>query len=317
MGEDGLFEVLALQEEAQGRWSEVRYPAVDKRDLREAASQNPIAVPESFLQLEVPKQNPLGAVLSINGKELVTHHFGRPSPKLVEKEKSAVAFKVNRERSLVTANVGHTVLSHFVSGTVQAVTMDAERSKHSWMVSLGPFAEHKVEIVKKHTVGKILTLLVDGEVFVESSGADIGCKGHEWKCSFRFVGEKVLDFEVYKTNKDGIPLDSTDHVEERRKYQHECVVSVANDWDLSQAEFFIDGTHFNELPMKLESHEEANLELDPRAMKQSYGIAVPYKVDETAPTGLVVLAAGFSTEAARNYCPLFASCYDANTVARD
>merc|ERR1712176_711516 len=105
--------------------------------------------------------------------ELVTHHFGRPSPKPVAEgqEKPSVAFKVNEEHTLVTANVGHSILSDFVSGNVQVFSMEAERSRHSWTLSLGPFAEHKVEIVRKHHIGKILTLLVDGEVFVESSGS--------------------------------------------------------------------------------------------------------------------------------------------------
>jgi len=319
--EDGLFEVLAKHQDELGGWSEVRYPAVDKKDLREAASQKPIAVPENFLQLEVPKQNPLGAVLSMNGGELVTHHFGKPSPKPLPEgqEKPMVTFKVNKERSLVTANVGHTVLSQFGSGAPQAVTMDAERLRHSWTISLGPFAEHKIEIAKKHTMGKILTLSVDDGIFVECSGADIGSTGHSWECKFKFIGEEVMDFEVYKTNKDGNPLDSTDHVEERRKYVKECIVSVPNDHDLTQARLIVDGFHFNELPMKIgqSTPHEAKLELDPRAMMQSYGITVPYKVDESAPTGFSVMVAGFSGDTARNYCPLFSSCYDSKSVVRD
>jgi len=162
----------------------------------------------------------------------------------------------------------------------------------SWTVQLGPFAEHSVKIVKNYTLGKIITLMVDDEVFVESSAADIGCRGNEWQCNFHFVGEKILDFKVFKTNTDGAALDETDHVVEKRKYFHECSVIVPNDWDLSKARFLIDGMDFRTLPVKPDSgnYHESTLCMDPLAMQTSYGITVPYKVDHAAPTGISYLA---------------------------
>merc|ERR1712224_989208 len=76
---DGFFEVLAQQADAQGYVRLVTYPAIDKADLREASTRRPLVVPECCLLLHVPKQDPLQAVLSVNG-DPVTHHFGRPSP---------------------------------------------------------------------------------------------------------------------------------------------------------------------------------------------------------------------------------------------
>jgi len=300
----------------------MKYPAVSKMDLREAMTKNPLSVPESFLQLEVPKQDPLAAVLSVNGTDHVTHHFGRPSPPPAPagEQPQIASFKVNKDRTSVTANFGHSVLAHFVSGEVQAISSDVERLRHAWKIQVGPFATHTIEIVKKYTVGKILTLLVDGEVLVDASAADLGCQDQTWECAFRFIGERVIDFEVFHTNKDGVPLDTTDHVQERRKYTHECRVIVdLKEWDLRTAKLVVDDSYFNELAQVRELHSEPPLSMDPRALTQSYGIAVPYKVDPLAPSGLALLASSVMKTAGSPDATsgLFAMCCNAHTVVPD
>jgi len=297
--QDGHFEVCAQEPDATGRIVEVKYPAVHKNQLREAASGKPLAVPENRLVLQVPKQDPLHAVLSMDNGDLVTHHFGRPSPAPSSAQQTPeIALKVSKDRNVVTANVGHQVLSHFVSGEVQAKTFEVDRLRHSWTVQLGPFAEHTVEIVKRHTLGKIVTLLVDGDVLVESSAADIGCEANEWQCKFRFIGERVLDFEVYKTNAEGAVLEGTGSVKERRKYVHECYVTIPNDWDFSTARLCVDGTHFPELPVVAQSYKEPALTISPLSLLQSYGIATPYMVDHEAPGTVMMLATQFFGKAA-------------------
>lgn len=287
-GSDGYFEVLAQQIDAQGCPRLVKYPAIDKACLREASSKRPLMVPERSLLLHVPKEDPLKAVLSIDG-EPVSHHLGRPSP-CFQLEKPEIKLQVSRDRKAVTTDVGHSVLSQFVSGEVCSVKSELDRLAHSWTFKCGALAEHTVKILKKHTLSKIFTLMVDGEVFVESSAEDIDSKDNEWQCQFQFVGEKVLDFEVFKTNKDGYALDEIDHVKERRKYLHKCWVIVPNDWDLSTAQFIIDGTDFRQLRVLPQSHrEEQALRMEPQVMSQSYGITVPYKVDQTAPSGMVCI----------------------------
>jgi hypothetical protein len=44
--DDGLFEVIALEPDARGGMSEVKYPAVEKSQLRDAATHKPLPVPE-------------------------------------------------------------------------------------------------------------------------------------------------------------------------------------------------------------------------------------------------------------------------------
>merc|ERR1711988_756664 len=289
---DGFFEVVAQQIDARGCLRTVTYPAVERADLREASSKRPLAVPECSLMLHVPQHDPLKAVLSVDGEPL-THHFGRPSPSpcgLLTTAKPKINLQVSRDRKAVTANVGHGALSHLVSGDVCSVNSKVERLSHSWTVRCGPFAEHTIKIVKNYTLGKIVTLTLDDKVFVESSAADIGCHGSEWQCNFQLVGEHVLDFEVFKTNRDGFALEETDHVVEKRKYVHKCSVIVPNDRDLSTAQLFVNGSNFRELRVMSESvREEPSLCMDPMVMTQSYGITVPYKVDHSAPSGIVCL----------------------------
>jgi len=178
-------------------------------------------------------------------------------------------------------------LANFASGEVQSIASDVERLQRKWIFQLGPFAQHTVEITKKYTLGKIITLLVDGEILVESTAAEIGCGCSEWQCTFTFFGERVMDFEVFKTNKDGSTLDETDHVKHRCRYMHECRVMLPNDWDLSSAKLLIDERQFTELPVKVPEREERTVAMDPVALHHTYGITTPYKVDHTAPDDLV------------------------------
>merc|ERR1712232_1061834 len=205
-----------------------------------------------------------------------------------------------------------------------AVSSDcSERLRHAWTIQIGPFAEHKIEIVKKHTVGKILTLLVDGEVLVDACAADLGSHDQTWDCSFRFIGERVMDFEVYQTNQDGVPLDATDHVQERRKYTHECRVIVdLHEWDLRTAKLWVDDCYYNELPIQRELYSEPPLSMDPRALTTSYGVAVPYKVDPLAPAGFDLFAktvlknAGSAKDASAGIFAMFGGIFcNANSVA--
>lgn len=199
-------------------------------------------------------------------------------------------FKVSKDRCLVTCDVSHNVLASFVSGKAQAITNDVQRFRRMWNFQFGPFAQHTVEITKNYTLGKVITLLVDGEILVEATAATLGCENSEWQCSFKFFGEHVMDFEVFKTNADGIALDGVDHVKHRCKYTHECKVVLPNDLDFSSAKLFIDSMHFAELPVKAPEREEPPVAMDTFALHHRYGITTPYKVDHSAPSGLMAFA---------------------------
>merc|ERR1712151_1020442 len=64
----------------------------------------------------------------------------------------------------------------------------------------------------------------DDDVLVDASAEDIGCAGTAWECKFCLVGEKVMNFDVYETNLDGVPLETRGTVLKRETYSHQCTV---------------------------------------------------------------------------------------------
>jgi hypothetical protein len=287
---DGYFEVTVLQPDAYGCPKTVKYPAVCSVDLREAETGTALVVPEGRLTLHVPKQHPGRAMLSLDG-ESVVHHLGKPSPSCSSLQKQSIDLRVSRDRSTVSADVGRSVLSWYASGEVCAVESDVadlDRLCRSWTVQLGPFAQHTVQVLRNDNAGRAITVMVDGDILLEAEAADIGCSGEEWQCSFQIRGEKCIDFEVFKTDKDAFSLDDTDHVVDWKSYVHRCTVKVSNESDLRQTELYIDGKDFRELPMKSPSYlHEPPLSMSPTAFLESYGITVPHKVDASAPSGMV------------------------------
>jgi len=236
----------------------------------------------SSLKLHVPKQDPSRAVLSMDGE---TVSFGKPSPPHLDNEdKPKIRLQLSKDRSIVQANVGHSILSHFMSGEVRADTSRLGKLMRSWTVELGPFANHTITVSKNYTFGKIITLVVDGEVFVESNSADLGFNGDGWECHFSFIGERLLDFESFHTDKAGGALNETSHREERRKYVHKCCVAVPKDFNFGTARFFVDGIDFDLLPVMADSRPQLPLAVIPETLQEVYGITVPGREDRRRST---------------------------------
>jgi hypothetical protein len=288
--EDGLFELLALMPDSFGVMKEVCYPAVRAADIREAATGREFQVPQSTLTLEVPANDPTHATLSVDSHDLITHHFARATPPPSVGPKT-INIEVSKDRENAKVDVGHSILAHYLSNEVRAVAQTAEKRKCSWTVQVGPFAEHTIQVESKMT-SRIITLIVDGEKFVEASAEDIDCTGDHWECTFRFVGEKCLNFNVPETNSDGFVLDSRAVVERRARYVHECHLRLMDESNLARAELSIDGVDFRHLPLKREERTEEQLHVSTQAFQMTYGIPVPFKVNEEASSGVSALFGG-------------------------
>mmetsp|Transcript_118711 Transcript_118711/g.221899 ORF Transcript_118711/g.221899 Transcript_118711/m.221899 type:complete len:505 (+) Transcript_118711:59-1573(+) len=310
---DGFFEVLATKPDAlSGRITEEFYPAVSKRDLREAATKQPFEAPERTLVLMVPKLDPLqGATLRVDGGEFVTHYFGRPTPQSGSGfKKPVLQLQVTKDRRKVTANVGHMALMNTLKGEARAVQVIPTRpgklvgcGSKLWTIQIGQ-AEHKIQIERRWKACKVVTLSVDGEILVEAAGEDLGCDHGMWECSFRFVGEPTLEFEVYETNPDGYPLDSKGSVLQRRSFTRHCVVTIPNLSDLSAATLVVDNVHFRDLPPRMDVRNDGLVEMTPQAMSTQYGIVVPFKVNRTAPTAMNNVAQFFNISTGQNGYPM-------------
>lgn len=286
--DDGRFEALVEMPSGMGGTNHVNFDAVKPMDIRELQSKNKLQLPERFLLLEVPAADPLQATLMIDGSDLVTHHFARPTPAPSGTPvRSKIHCKVDKERKKVVADVGHVALSRFLSMEPRAVKSEPGMLRHAWIVQIGPWAQHRIEIEKKHKRSKAVTVSVDGEVLVEAAPEDIECLGENFDCRFNFRGQHCIDYEVYETNKDGETLPTKAVVAQKTKFEVEVVLEMPDDRNLYTAEIWVNKVNFKSLPPVSEEHPEENLAMDVQAMQMSFGLAVPYKVNQEAPSGLM------------------------------
>jgi len=298
--EDGNFKVVAWMPNNEGDLREVEFPAVKQESLREAQGQKrPVVTPLRSLVLQVPMADPKNSTLTVDGSTLMTHFFARPTP-APSKEPGLTGlltptrtlFRVSRDGSQVTCELGHNLLSHFLSGQVKHLDQDSTKERRSWRIKIGPFATHEIVLERKYMFNKAISLMVDGELLVESTAEDLESPEGLWQCNFQFCGEKFLDWEVYEKSPSGSTLYTQAVVSEKRPYSHECVVSFpveeafASSIDLSVATLVIDKTEYLELPQALEVVEEQNLVLDVEALKGSYSLSVPTKVNTAPPSML-------------------------------
>lgn len=292
--DDGTFRAMVYMPDGSGGEKEVYYPLVQKDNLRERATRKPLVIPERALVLTVPVQDPLHATLQVD-QELCTHFFARPTPPPakppLKANKNRITLQVNQDRTEVSADVGYSTFGHFLDGEVRAVKADATRTRHIWAIQVGPFAEHVIELAKNIKSNKVYVLTVDSEVLVEAAAEDIESREDWWECQFRLMGEKFLDWDVYETDPDGNALDSKGVVSQKTKYSHELIVSfTASDANLGRAKLHIDNVDFTELPQMRDLRDRDKLvRCPPEALRGTYNLLTPYKVNDQEPDGFAAL----------------------------
>lgn len=282
---DGNFEVACYVPDGMSGEREVYFPAVPAADLREAATQRPVRVPERALCLEVPQEDPVkGATLKVDG-EFITHYFARPSPSTEQAAsiRNKVIMKVDKNRTQVVADIGNNMLQQYLNVIAQQVSWQPQKLRTSWRIGIGPWAEHTIEVEKKYKSSKVVTLTVDGATLVESAAEDIDVEG-AWRCEWNFNFSTRIDFQLYETNRDAVPLDSTATVTQVNKCAHRLAVVIpTEERDLSKAQLYVNDVEFKALERKLEPHPESDLRVDPEVIWGMYRIKVPYQVNLEAP----------------------------------
>mmetsp|Transcript_7234 Transcript_7234/g.15774 ORF Transcript_7234/g.15774 Transcript_7234/m.15774 type:complete len:488 (-) Transcript_7234:125-1588(-) len=294
---DGNFEALVDMPGDGGKVRKTTIPLLKQEQIREANTKKPIVVPKSELVLQVPASDPLKGTLTVDGTDLLTSYFARPTPCRMRKEPGSEVFsmlsenpeltlKVDKNRESVSVPGGHTLLQDWLTGEAKLVEQSGDRSRRSWKIELGPYGQsavHEVVIEKKWKKSKIVTLSIDGMPLVEAAAEDFRHRvaSAGWTCDFRFVGEKILSFQVHETDSNGRPFDSTDTISRRIKYAHSCQVSLENLSDFSDASLRVDGRNFRELrPRSDTDFHEKPLIITPQVLYSSYDIEVPYKTRE-------------------------------------
>jgi len=310
--EDGLFEALVTLPAESASSSVIRdvlgedlrstkdvyFPAVNKNDIREVSSKQPLHVSQPSLFLGVPQRDPLAATLTVDGRQAF-EFLARPTPgEQCGKERRVVSFTVSDDRQYVSSNVGHSVLSHFLSSEARSVSSELGTHSHSWTIQLGPFAEHQIRVEWGSWPSNSVKLIVDGEPLLDSTTAlarSSVSSDAAWVCNFRFVGEKVTDCEVHEINREGAALQSKGHVLRREKYTHRC--SVRLDFGVGAAQLLVDGAEFMSLPPKATKYPESNLCIERSLLRGTYGFELPSKVNLHAPVGIVGgLRAAYASE---------------------
>lgn len=317
--EDGQFKVTAMMPNGAGGFRPIDFPVVRATNLREAHSKSPVDVPQCALVLQVPKNDPMHACLLVengyNQGDMITHFFARQSPPApgglmgARPADPRIVFDVSKDRRLIKANVGYATLTHFLSGQVRTVSRDSpSRLKKNWTIQVGPYATHVVQLEKASQNSKVVTLTVDGEVLCESAAEDIEAREDWWECNFRLTGERFLEWNIHKTNVDGVALPIKGQVVQRTIFSHNCNVSFTD--NISEATLYVDNFEYKELPDAVEPTNDQALEMAPEALSGSFGLTAPYQVDSMAPTGMIASFRGAAGEGGGFFDNLFSCCSD-------
>jgi len=145
---DGLFEISAAANPS--RPSEMTtYPGISPALMRTKAAEKPLEVPQHVLAISVPKDAPHQTTLLVDNRPM-TLFLGRGSPKGSDGSfggpTEAMKIFVEKDRKNCTVYAGHSLLTHYLSGEPMAGEVKPSKLKKSWVLQLGPFAEHVIEI---------------------------------------------------------------------------------------------------------------------------------------------------------------------------
>jgi hypothetical protein len=297
----GTFDMEVDIPEAEGS-TRVVFQGVKKHDIRDARTHKTLHPSERTLMLEVPAQDPLQAVLSVDDCELVTHFFARPSPPTTSNHVTpkSLALRVSQDRTTVTANMSRSTLASFAKSEVRALQMLAPSGdimKRMWTLQLGPLARHTIQLEHAQTPSqeaKVFKLTVDNETLVEASADDLECDGDGWLCKFLFSGQRIIDFELPEISEDGHPLETTCSTTQKRRYVHQCRVVVYEDCGQLKAELLVDEVNFDALPFDSSPDDamlhQASTELSLEELRHVYGIDVPQKVASPTDNNMAPIA---------------------------
>jgi len=294
---NGCFEVTAFKPDERGVVGPIEYPTMHKSNIFLSNSDETIELPERVVSLEVSRQNPSGAILSLEGEDF-SRQLGRASPKASGQSPQRIKVEVPKRPRIdpaqkllqqnvlgmvqqeepVQINVGATTWEHFLSGEVRRGEGGANRLERSRTLQLGPFATHTIRLTKKSHMSAVMTLIVDDEILVECASPDIGGPSDMFRCNFRFVGERLLDFSVFEETKDGVPLDTKGIITQPYEYCHSVEVAYRHRAvdNLVDATLAVDGCPFEHLPFMIQvHHEQQSLSISPTAMQGQFSIQIP------------------------------------------
>lgn len=278
-------------------YKEITVPAVQICDLRERQSQKPIACEQRILALTFPPENTFEkASLKFDGDPSVTEHFAKmPSSHSFNGgvQNNSITLNVAKDRKTVTSKIGAVELRNCLQGECFAIRVNPDGTKTCtwWEIQVGP-SKRRVELEKKAKSSKVLTLSIDGQELVATTGQDLGCSGESWSVGFQLFSELSINFEVFQNNKDGVTLDTKAVETMKHKYNHKCRIQLMEMRDVRDAKLYVNDVEFMNLPQPSQ-HAEPELTVATQvleAQEGQYKLRVPWSTNHAAAAGVQKLA---------------------------
>eukprot|EP00746_Dinoflagellata_sp_MGD_P074127 gnl/MRDRNA2_/MRDRNA2_29984_c0_seq1.p1 gnl/MRDRNA2_/MRDRNA2_29984_c0~~gnl/MRDRNA2_/MRDRNA2_29984_c0_seq1.p1 ORF type:complete len:499 (+),score=100.30 gnl/MRDRNA2_/MRDRNA2_29984_c0_seq1:47-1543(+) len=282
---DGFYEAMVMMPlGANGECRPVHYPLVPAVQIRDPYSKRLVQEPRLDIVMTVGKENPLFPSMNIAGRDF-TCFICRPSPP-PGKTQTCIDLKVNRDRTEVTSDVGHSILKQFLDNKKTAIDNEANKLLVKWKFQFGPFCVHEIMLETKTAKTKECSVSVDGVVAVAGKPEDFG--ESEWTVDIALQGKNTVRWEVYEDDGNGIPKGATKKIEHQFPYTFTVNIRIEDYQDLRTAELYIDDEDFKELPSyKTYVGVESPMAVSVDTIEHVHNLRVPHAVQSTKGPGFV------------------------------
>jgi len=190
---------------------------------------------------------------------------------------------VNKDRTNVTADVGHGKLQHALDATkpgykVRSKTCQKAKLKCEWIIQIGAFGEHRIVAEKKSKSSKEVSVSIDGNLVVGGSAADLG--GKEWSADITVQGKLALKFKLHRTNASGVATDQTTIATKTLPHCNTIRITVPDITHLETAVLECDEVEFSHLEQYKALPTESHIDNSLVVLENTHGISVPYVMDD-------------------------------------
>jgi len=283
---DGKYEADVLMPPDQyGNQKKMHYPLVQADHIRDPSTKKVVEIPNTTLRLAVKKNAPMLPELTINGHSF-TNYFCVPSP-AANNTPAEINVTVSKDRSHVTADVGHGKLRQALDATkpgykVHAKAFRQSKLKCEWCIQIGPFGDHRIVAETKSKNSKEVNVSIDGHHIVGGSAADLG--GGEWCADIAVQGKLAFKYNLHRTDASGVATDQTTIVTKSLLHSHTLRLTIPDHSNLETAKLECDEMDFCELDRCKVLPEESMIDDSLETFEITHGVSVPCVMDKHSST---------------------------------
>jgi len=284
---DGKYEaVVTMPPDQYGESKKVHYPIVEANRIRDPFSKKLVEVPVSNINLLVKKDNALTPELTINGHNFASYICVPTPPK--GKGPAEINFKVDKNRTMVDADVGHGQLKEALDPTrpdykPKSKACKKTKLKSEWEIQIGSWGSHYIVAETKSKSSKEIQITIDDQLVVGGSAADLG--SNEWMVDIAVQGKLTLKYQLHKTNANGVALEETQVVTKKLVHSNTIRVSVPDHTNLETATLECDEVEFSRLEQYKNPPSESKINGTLETLESTHGVQVPYVSGDGASSG--------------------------------